>query len=168
MFFICISMCFASYVCYNSCHILVKLTYVNTFIVSTSVSEVRAYFDEFFFSILSCCDDILATRNNPAIRSKYCFDSEIILVCQGDKIDGDIDYRWKCSYLFIMTVSIIYGSTNYQWNLPITSGYSDGNWESPGVPRLYGRHARATTDGFKTSHSKPVWWGDLKASDGSH
>ena len=69
--------------------------------------------------------------------SSYRSDSEII----GDYIECNIEYRSKSSDRFIITISIIYGNTNFQWNLTIGAS-----------PRLHVSHARATAGGFKTPH----------------
>ena len=103
--------------------------------------------------ILSSHDHRLPlTSSNLTVRSRYRSHSEtIILVFHGDQVHGDIDYRSKCSYWFIMIISMIYYSTNFQWNFPIGWGYPDGNWVSIRVPLLYTPYVHATTDGFKPS-----------------
>ena len=116
--------------------------------IGTSVSGCGHVWINFSLSfrvvvILSTHDHRLPlTSSNLTVRSRYRSDSEtIILVFHGDQVHGDIDYRSQCSYWFIMIISMIYYSTNFQWNFPISWGY-------PGirVPLLY---VRATTDGFK-------------------
>ena len=75
-------------------------------IVSTSLSEIRALFLSWRGAILATCNNQLPLiTSNRAVQSRYRSHSETtILVFQGDQISGDIDYRSKCLYWFIMII----------------------------------------------------------------
>ena len=139
------------------------VVWYKTNIVSTSLSNIQACFDGFFAINLSCRDAILATRSHRlqlitsdcTVQSRYCSDSEMkMVVCQCDQIDGDIDYQSKCSKWFTMTILIIYGNTNFKWNLSIGLGYPDGNWASSSVPSVRTNHSSGRPRWVKTAQGR--------------
>ena len=120
-------------------------------IVSTSLSEIRALFLSWRGAILATCNNQLPLiTSNRAVQSRYRSHSETtILVFQGDQISGDIDYRSKCLYWFIM---IIRWFTATQMKCSDRFGISDGGVH--GVPRLHGPIA---------PHIKPIMVGWLES-----
>ena len=58
-----------------------------------------------------------------------------------------------------MTILMIYGNINFQWNVPISSGYPDGDWLRMSCMRL-------TTNSFKTPIYivESTWRGEVKSS----